>query len=149
MADVGIIEGEKLLITIGDGGSPETFTHPCLINTTRGITFVTNMTETEVPDCASPSSPAKIVRKAKSVDFTVSGAGKVDKTSVLAYIQWLNSAVAKNAVIKQNETAANGGWTGTGKLLLKDFAITGDRGDYQEVTLTLVPAGTFTWAAIA
>lgn len=147
MADVGIIEGEKLLILIGDGASPEVFTHPCLINTTRGITWVTNMTETEVPDCASPATPAKIVRKAKSVDFTVSGAGKVDKTSVFAYIQWLNSAVSKNAKLTQEGTGANGGWIGTGKLLLKDFAVTGDRGDYQEVTLTLVPAGAFTWAA--
>lgn len=149
MADVGIIEGEKLLILIGDGAAPEVFTHPCLINTTRGITFVTNMTETEVPDCASPSTPAKIVRKAKSIDFTVTGAGKVDKTSVLAYIQWLNSAVSKNAKLTQDGTGAAGGWVGTGKLLLKDFAITGDRGDYQEVSLTLVPAGTFTWAAAA
>jgi hypothetical protein len=149
MADVGIIEGEKLLILIGDGAPTEVFTHPCLINTTRGITFVTNMTETEVPDCASPSTPAKIVRKAKSIDFTVTGAGKVDKTSVLAYIQWLNSAVSKNAKLTQEGTGAAGGWVGTGKLLLKDFAITGDRGDYQEVSLTLVPAGTFTWAAAA
>jgi hypothetical protein len=149
MADVGIIEGEKLLILIGDGAATEVFTHPCLINTTRGITFVTNMTETEVPDCTSPSTPAKIVRKAKSIDFTVSGAGKVDKTSVLAYITWLNAAVAKNAKITQDGTGAAGGWVGTGKLLLKDFAITGDRGDYQEVSLTLVPAGTFTWAAAA
>lgn len=147
MADVGIIEGEKLLIQIGNGATTEVFTHPCLINTTRGVTFVTNMTETEVPDCDAPSAPAKIVRKAKSLDFTISGAGKVDKTSVLAYIQWLNSAAAKNVKIRQDETGANGGWTGTGKVLLKDFAITGDRGDYQEVTLTLVPAGTFTWAA--
>ena len=149
MADVGIIEGEKLLILIGDGAATEVFTHPCLINTTRGITFVTNMTETEVPDCASPSTPAKIVRKAKSIDFTVTGAGKVDKTSVLAYITWLNAAVAKNAKITQDGTGAAGGWVGTGKLLLKDFALTGERGDYQEVSLTLVPAGTFTWAAAA
>jgi len=116
MADVGIIEGEKLLIQIGDGATTEVFTHPCLINTTRGITFVTT------------------------------GAGIVDKASVLAYIQWLNTAAPKNAKVRQDTTGANGGWTGSGKLLLKDFAITGERGDYQECTLTLVPAGVFTWA---
>ena len=47
---------------------------------------------------------AKIKRVVVSTYQSVSGAGKVDKTSVLAYIQWLQSAVAKNAVIKQNET---------------------------------------------
>lgn len=149
MADLGIIEGEKLLVKIGDGGAPETFTHPCLINTTRGIAMTTNVTETEVPDCNDPSIPAKIVRKAKSVDFTVTGAGKVHKTDVLAYINWLASGLAKNAQLVQNETGANGGWTGTGTLILKDFAITGDRGDYQEVSITLVPAAPFTWAANA
>jgi hypothetical protein len=147
MADVGIIEGEKLLILIGNGATTEVFTHPCLINMARSLSFVTNMTETEVPDCDNPSEPAKIVRKAKSIDFTISGTGKVDKTSVFAYIEWLQSAAPKNAKIRQNETGANGGWEGTGKLLLKDFDVSGDRGDYQEVTLTLVPASTFTWTA--
>jgi hypothetical protein len=145
MADVGIIEGEKLLIQIGNGGSPETFTHPCLINTSRGISFSTNMTETEVSDCADPSLPAKIVRKVKSIDFQVTGAGTLDKTSVYAYIQWWQSSAAKNAKIVQNVTGANGGWTGTGAVILSAFEITGERGDYQTVTLTLVPASTFTW----
>lgn len=149
MADVGIIEGEKLLIQIGDGGAPEVFAHPCLINTTRAVSFSTNVTETEVPDCANPAAPAKIVRKAKSIDFTVSGAGKVDKASVLAYLNWWTSGAAKNAKIVQNETGANGGFTGTGALILKDFALTGERGDYQEFTATFVPASPFTWAANA
>jgi hypothetical protein len=78
MTDVAIVAGEQLLIQIGDGADPENFTHSCLINTTRDITFKTNLTETEVADCADQSQPAKIVRKAKSIDFTVSGAGKTD-----------------------------------------------------------------------
>lgn len=146
MADVGIIEGEKLLIQIGDGADPEVFTHPCLVNTTRGFAFTTNVTETEVADCITPSNPAKIVRKAKSIDFTITGAGKVDKTSVYAYVQWWLAATAKNAKVVQNDTGANGGFTGTGTLILKDFSLKGDRGDYQEFEATWVPAGVFTWA---
>lgn len=146
MADVGIIEGEKLLIKIGDGGAPEQFTHSCLINTTRGIKFTTNVTETEVADCADQSLPAKIVRKAKSIDFTVDGAGKTDKTSVYAFIQWWLSGAPKNCLIVQNETGADGGWTGTGQLILKDFDDKGDRGDYQDFTASFVPASPFTWA---
>jgi hypothetical protein len=148
MADVGIIEGEKLLIQIGDGADPEVFAHPCLINTSRGITFTTNMTETEVADCTTPSNPAKIVRKAKSIDFSVTGSGKVDRTSVLEYIQWWTSAEPKNAKITQSTTALLGGWIGTGQLILKEFAVTGERGDYQEFTATFAPAGVFTWAAV-
>lgn len=149
MADVLIVAGEALLIQVGDGGSPEVFTHPCLINTTRGITWTTNVTETQVADCAVPSNPAKIVRKAQTIDFSIDGAGKVDATSVLGYINWWKSGLAKNIKINQNLTGAAGGWTGTGSAILKDFAITGDRGDYQDVKLTIVPAAVFTWAANA
>jgi len=149
MADVGIIEGEKLLIQIGDGADPEVFTHPCLINTTRGVTYTTNLTDTEVADCADQSLPAKIVRKAKSIDFTPSGAGKVDKASVWFYIQWWASGGAKNAKIVQNETGVNGGFTGTGQLLLKQFELKGERGDYQEVSVEFAPASPFVWAANA
>lgn len=141
MADVGIIEGEKLLIKVGDGGAPEVFTHPCLINTTRGFSLKTNMTETEVADCADQSLPAKIVRKAKSIDFEVSGAGKVDKTSVLAYVQWWKSAVAKNVEITQDVTGAEGGFKIAVPMILSSFNVKGERGDYQDVDITLVPAG--------
>jgi hypothetical protein len=146
MADVGIIEGEKLLIKIGDGADPEVFTHSCLINTTRGIKATTNVTETEVANCTDQSQPAKIVRKAKSIDFTVDGAGKTDKTSVYAFILWWQSGAAKNCKIVQNDTGANGGFTGTGQLILKDFELKGDRGDYQDFTASFVPASPFVWA---
>jgi len=146
---VGIIEGEKLLIKVGDGAVPENFAHPCLINTTRGINFTSNDTTTEVADCDNPQNPSKVVRKIRSVDFTVPGAGKLHKTDALTFINWWNSAQAKNVQLVQNDTGANGGFTGSGPMLLKDFAITGAKGDYQDVTLTLVPAAPFTWVANA
>jgi hypothetical protein len=149
MTDVAIVAGEALLIQFGDGGGPETFTHSCLINTTRDITFKTNMTETEVADCADQSLPAKIVRKAKSIDFTVAGAGKTDAGSVYAFIQWWQSAAPKNCKIVQNLSGAAGGWTGTGQLILSQFKTGGARGDYQDFTGEFVPAGVFTWAANA
>jgi hypothetical protein len=151
MADLGIIEGEKLLIKIGDGGAPEVFAHPCLINTTRGISFGANLTETEVPDCDNPSAPAKIQRRARSVDFTITGAGKLHKTDALNYINWMNSGLPKNAQVVQNDTGANGGFTGSGALILRTFAITGEARDYQECTAEFVPASaaTFVWAANA
>ena len=143
MAEVGFIEGEKLLIKVGNGASPEVFTHPALINTTRGVTWSANISEAEIPDAATPANPATMRRRVKSVDFTLQGAGKCDKTSVLAYVQWLNSGVAKNIQIVQNDTGANGGFTRTGSAILKDFSLTGARGDFQEITLSIVPNGPF------
>jgi hypothetical protein len=143
MSDVGIVAGEQLLIQIGDGGSPETFTHSCLINTTRGVQFDSNLTETEVRDCADQSLPAKIVRKVKSIDFTPSGAGKTDATSVWAFIQWWQSGLPKNCKVVQNLSGAAGGWTGTGQLILKQFKTEGAAGDYQDFTAEFAPAAPF------
>lgn len=149
MADVGIIGGEELLIQIEDPDTPGTFVHSCLINAARGVSFTSNLTETEVADCAVPANAAKIVRKVKSVDFQVTGDGKVDKTSVLEYLQWQQSGLARNAKIVQNVSGANGGFTGTGTLILSQFELDGERGDYQNAKLTFVPAAPFAWAANA
>lgn len=143
--DVGIIAGEQLLIKFGDGLDPEGFAHSCLINTKRGISFKSNTTETEVRSCTDPSKPARIVRKVKSIDFAVDGAGKTDATSVWAFIAWWKSGLPKNAQIVQNVAGAAGGWTGTGKLILGDFKTEGDAGDYQDFTASFSPADVFDW----
>lgn len=149
MADVGIVEGELLLVMIASAADPNSYVHPCYINTSRGINFTTNVTETEVADCANQSAPAKIVRKAKSVDFTVQGAGKVDALSIFPHVQWQQSGLAVNAKIVQDKTGAQGGFTGVGQLICKDFNLKGERGDYQEVDATYVPASPFVWTANA
>jgi hypothetical protein len=143
--DVDIVAGEQLLIKFGNGADPEVFTHSCLINTSRDISFKSNMTETEVANCTDQSLPAKIVRKVKSIDFTISGAGKTDAGSVWAFIQWWKSAAPKNCQVVQNLTGAAGGWTGVGQLVLGDFKTGGERGAYQDFTGSFVPAGVFDW----
>jgi hypothetical protein len=60
-------------------------------------------------------------------------------------IEWWKSGVPKNCMIVQNRSGADGGYTGTGQLLLKDFDQKGDRGDYQDADLAFVPAGVFEW----
>jgi hypothetical protein len=148
MTDVAIVAGETLLVKVDITGT-DTFVHPCLINTTRGISLKSNTTDTEVADCADQSLPAKIVRKVKSIDFTVTGAGKVDATSVLAYMQWWQSAAPKNVEIVQDLAGAAGGWMITVPMILSQFDVKGARGEYQDVDITLVPAGTYTLAATA
>ena len=149
MADVTVAAGELLLIKIGDGGSPETFTHPCTINTSRGVSLSTSEATTEVADCATPSNPAYTDRRIKSYDTSVSGAGVMDTASTYAFITWWQSGAAKNVKIYQNLTGAQGGWVITQSMVLTDFQITGTRGERQEITLTLKGAGKPTIAANA
>lgn len=140
MSYVAPLGGDVLLVKVSDAGSPGTFTHPCLINTDRSLEMSANATATELADCADQSAPAKIVRKVKSTDIKVSGAGVLDATSALAFMQWLLAGTTKDVKITQNTTGALGGWTITGAFLLTAFNITGRRGDYQECTLTLEQA---------
>lgn len=146
MAAVGITEGEKLSILLGNGATPEVFAHPALINTTRGVTFTSNVSEAEVPDAADPAAPAYMARRVKSTDFTISGAGKCDRASVTTFMDWWMSGEPKNIKVHQGETGEPGAFTHSGPAILKDFSLTGERGDYQEFTCAIVPAGAFTYA---
>jgi hypothetical protein len=143
--DVQIVAGEQLLIKIGDGGDPEVFAHTCLINAARGVAFKTNLTTTEVADCADQSKPAKVIKKAKSIDFTITGAGKTDAPSVWAFLQWWQSGAPKNIIVDQNLTGAAGGFSGAGPAILSDFKLEGTRGDYQDFTGTIDAAEPFVW----
>ena len=49
MAQPTVLAGTKLLILVGDGGSPEVFAQPCGL-TTRGITFTASTNSTLIPD---------------------------------------------------------------------------------------------------
>lgn len=149
MTYVSPLGGDILLVQVSDAGSPGTYTHPCLINTDRSLEMSANATATELADCADQSAPAKIVRRVKSTDIKVSGAGVLDATSVLEFMQWLLAGTSKDVKIKQNTTGALGGWTITGAFLLTAFNITGRRGDFQEVSLTLEQADVPSLAANA
>ncbi len=146
MADTDIIDGELLLVEIEDPVNPGILAHPCGVNAQRSVSFTANLTETEVRDCADPGKAAKIVRKVKSTDFQVTGAGKNQATDTLKFIQWQQAGLALNAKIVQNVAGSAGGFTGTGKLIISAYELTGEPGDYQENTITFVPAAPFTWA---
>lgn len=137
MAKPATIKGTEVYIKIGNGADPEVFTHPCLINTQRGIQFQSNGTDVEVPDCDDPSAPAWTDHEKTGLSATITGAGKLDTTSILTYDTWFRGNDAKNV---QVWCAAKGYWQGGYKLT--DFQVTGDRnGDKAEVSLSLKSHG--------
>lgn len=138
MTQITRLRGTQLYIKVGDGGGPETFAHPCLINTKRGIQFKSSSNKIIVPDCTNPDDPAWSEAIKDALSATVNGAGVLD--NVLATIQfydgWFRSNTPKNVQI----------WLGTvgkwaGAFDLNEFAITGDRGANAEITLTLESNG--------
>lgn len=138
MAYIQPVFGQQLTIQVGNGASPEVFSAPHLINTTRGLSFSTAAESDELIDLADQGAPAQMVRRVKSVDIKIDGAGMVHKPSVLEFMQWVKSGLPKNVKV------SDGSWTLTGPVLLTSFQITGDRLKSAECQLTFEQAGEMT-----
>lgn len=130
------IKGTQLYIKVGDGASPEVFTHPCLINSERGVTFRSATNDIIVPDCATPDDPAfrQLVKDALSAGVT--GAGVLDTTSIATYDTWWRGDTAKNVQV----------WLGTVgywemPMKLTEWEVTGERNNKAQVSLTLESDG--------
>lgn len=130
------IRGTALYIKVGDGSSPEEFTHPCLINTKRGIQFQSSTNKIIVPDCENPDDPAWTEAIKDSLGATISGAGTLDTPSVAMFDAWFRSPDTKNVEVWLGQM---GHWPGA--YHLTNFEVTGDRGALAEVSLTLESSG--------
>jgi len=142
MAQVNTILGTKVLIKIGNGASPEVFTHPCLINLDRGIQFTANGNKVEVPDCDNPDAPAWIEFVKQTMECALSGAGKLDAVAatISEYSDWLADENSKNVQIWLDTI---GYWHGAFQLTA--FGVTGTRGNKAEVSLGMESDGPVLW----
>lgn len=138
MALIQPLFGQQIVIQVGNGASPEVFAAPNLINTSRGMAFSTAVESDELVNLADQSAPAQMVRRIKSTDFKVDGAGMVHKPDVLAYLQWVTSGLPKNVKV------TDGTWTITGPFVLTSFQVTGERLKSSECSISLEQAGELT-----
>lgn len=138
MATPTTIRGTQLYLKIGNGASPEVFTHPCLVNAERGIAFRSTTNDIVVPDCTNPDDPAwrELVKDALSVGLTGSGVLDNVLATIQAYTTWWKSDDPKNVQIWLGTV---GYWSGAFKLT--EWGITGNRGAKAEVSITLESDG--------
>lgn len=137
MAQPITIKATQLFIKIGNGASPETFSHPCLINTSRGIQFQSNGQDVAVPDCNDPEALAWTDHTKMELSATISGAGLLDTENIDTFDAWFSTDTAKNIQVWLN---THGHWTGAFKLT--DWQVNGSgRGAKAEATLTLKSSG--------
>jgi hypothetical protein len=138
MAYIQPVLGAQLVIQVGNGATPEVFAAPSLINTSRGISFSTATESDELIDLADQLAPAQMIRRVKSVDTKIDGAGMVHKADVLGYLQWASKGTVKNIKI------TDGNWVVTGPYVLTSFNITGERLKSSECSMTFEQAGAVT-----
>ncbi|HEY1750321.1 MAG TPA: hypothetical protein VGG29_03605 [Caulobacteraceae bacterium] len=120
------VAGEQIILLIGNGATPEVFSHSASINTTRGFTGSAKFSSTDVADDTNPSAAAKTVRAIQSTDLSFDGAGTADGPSSLNMLQWSQGVnPQRNCKIVFNLSGANGGFTISVPLVCESFAITG------------------------
>lgn len=130
---VDVVDGELILVQIGDNADPQVFAHDCLINTSRSINLTANVTEQSIPNCVNPSLPDKTVRRVDSTDSTISGEGKLHKASALVWMQRVGTIVPVRA-------RQSGVWRIAGDYIVSEFSITGQNREYATASVTLVQA---------
>lgn len=148
---VKFINGSKLLVRLGDGGSPEQFVHPCLINTTRGIEFGSSPNETLVPFCPpDQEEPGWVDRDIDGLTATINGAGVLDTASLDVIWDWYSSALSKNVHVEIVAAGADGGGYFYGAAVLTGFTI-GGPGRREKTTFecTIMSDGQWQWADAA
>lgn len=127
-----------IYVKIGDGASPEVFTHSCLINTSRGLQMQSNGQDVNVPDCSDPTSPAWRDHLKTGLSATISGSGRLDTAAIALFDAWWRADTAKNVQVWVN---THGYWLGAFKCT--NFQIEGDpqSGEYITAQVTLESHG--------
>lgn len=146
---VDAMNSSKLLVRLGDGGGSEVFTHPCLINTSRGIEFSTSPTESLVPYCSPDEDKAGWVdREVDSKSAAINGAGVLDTKSLNVFWAWWDSGLSKNIQVAVNVLQAEGGGYWSGAAILQSFTVTGP-GRREKVTFdcSIMSDGPWIWTA--
>lgn len=145
MTELIAIRGTKLLILLGDGGSPEDFAHPCSINAARDVTFEKNMNEDVGIDCDDLDAVGWVIREAVSKSCTVEGNGKLSIDDLELFESWFNDDESRNARVIVNVA---GGRQYGGRWQCSNLRIGGERGEKVEVSITLMNDGPISFGPI-
>lgn len=134
-------KGTKLLVKFGDGGSPENFVHYCSINAEREFALEANINESMAINCDDPDAPGWIDRDVESLSGQITGAGVMNTPDYrIIRNRWLQ-AESFNCQVVLNVDAADGGDVATGRFLISNLSITGNRGDKVQLSVTLQSDG--------
>lgn len=139
-------ETTRLVIQLGDGGSPtEGFGFTCGANT-FGITLTNNLGENSALDCDNPLDvPATIVRYLETQDTSVTISGMVTTEAWPTWREWADDATEKNIRIILDESAANNGGYWTLPAYCQNFELGKDSGGKATFTASILGAGQRVW----
>ncbi|MGX1196394.1 phage tail tube protein [Parvibaculum sp. MBR-TMA-1.3b-4.2] len=148
MATGTSVNGNKLLLQIGDGASPETFSQPCAVNS-KEIDFSAEMSEADDPDCDDPTLPMWKARIVKSLSLGMTCSGLLKTEALETWRGFFMGGVSKNCRAALDLPLASNGGYFAGTMVCSGFKITGEDGDFTTFEATLASDGPVTWTDAA
>lgn len=128
--------GRLLLIKIGDGASPETFTNLCGLQT-RSFNMSANDVDTTIPDCDNPEDTPQKTGVPGIKNRTFTGSGKyVAGANSAAFIAHVVAAETFNA-----EVVVPGLGSFTGAWYVTDFTFSGEQEGNMDFSATFNAGG--------
>lgn len=128
------IKGQKIVLQLGDGESPEAFTTVCGLNT-RGLQRSRAANDAQVWDCTDPDALPIIERESGASDWTITGEGY----AVAAELDRIEEAFETPA--NWRVTFFGAGTTATrtytGNAIMTDLNIGATNGEKASISLTL------------
>lgn len=136
--------GRLLLLKIGDGGSPETFTNLCGLKT-RSFNMSANEVDTTIPSCTNPGETVQKTSRPGIASRTFSGSGAyVAGANMSAFMEHVIENTAFNA-----QVVVPGLGTFEGSFFVTDFEASGDVEPNMEFSATFVAADVLEFTAEA
>jgi len=126
---------------LGDGASPETFTHYCTVNAEREFSLEANVNEDVVPDCDDLEAPGWVSRTVASLSGTITGQGMLNTPDFPEFWAFLVEGVSRNCQVVLDVEADDGGSIVEGRFLLTTLSMSGNRGEKMQGAITLQSDG--------
>jgi len=142
------LKSTRVFIALGDGADPEVFTAICGI-TSKGLQQTRATNDTVDWDCANPDGTPITIRDTGATDWSITGSGMLARSRLADLQAVFVDPNPRNWRFVFDEAAASvivdGYYQGPG--LLTDFSITGENGQYLQISLTITGADAIAFVA--
>lgn len=149
MAYTNKLRSTRVYIALGNGATPtEVFAPLCGI-TTKGLTQTRATSETTDWDCADPDATPIIVRDTGATDWSMTGSGLLHRPLLADLQEAFETSTPQNFRFVFDEATSDqvidGYYQGPG--IVTELTVTGENGQYLNISITITAAGPIAFVA--